>query len=101
MQTTDWYREQDICKHFNLLTNKEKQVLLFIAKGFCTKDIATALELKLREVEMHRYNIKLKLKVRSNKVLVKGIDTFIYFDFDREDGDLCENVNKLSKISKN
>jgi FixJ family two-component response regulator len=52
------------------LSSIEGQVLSLIAHGFCSKEIGKILQLKLREVEMHRYNIKLKLNASTNKELV-------------------------------
>jgi DNA-binding CsgD family transcriptional regulator len=54
---------------FEILNQKEKQVLYLIGSGFASKSICTILQLKLREVAMHRYNIKLKLRIRTNKEL--------------------------------
>jgi len=53
--------------NIELFNHKERQIMSLIAAGFCGKEIGLILHLKLREVEMHRYNIKLKLNTRTQK----------------------------------
>jgi two-component system nitrate/nitrite response regulator NarL len=47
------------------LTNREREVLLFIAEGFSNKEIATQLDIGVRTVETHRERIMRKLDIHS------------------------------------
>jgi DNA-binding CsgD family transcriptional regulator len=67
-----------------MLNSREREILSFILLGLSTKEISSVLHLKLREIEMHRYNIKLKLNIRTNKelisqmhILYKSVSVFI------------------------
>lgn len=52
-----------------VLTNQEKRVLTFIAKGLSNKLIARELDISVRTAETHRRNIKRKLKLSSTAEL--------------------------------
>ncbi|MBE7440194.1 MAG: response regulator transcription factor [Spirochaetales bacterium] len=54
-----------------LLTDREKDILRLISKGFKNKEIAAELELSIRTVEFHRANIKGKLQSGNTMELVK------------------------------
>lgn len=43
------------------LTNREREVLDMVSRGWASKDIATALELSLRTIDVHRAHIAAKL----------------------------------------
>ena len=60
-QTTDSY---------DLLTDREKQVLQLLAEGKTNKDVATALGLGLSTVETHRMNLMQKLDLHNTAELV-------------------------------
>jgi two-component system nitrate/nitrite response regulator NarL len=47
------------------LTNREREVLLYIADGFSNKEIATQLNIGVRTVETHRERIMRKLEIHS------------------------------------
>jgi two-component system nitrate/nitrite response regulator NarL len=47
------------------LTNREREVLLYIADGFSNKEIATQLDIGVRTVETHRERIMRKLDIHS------------------------------------
>jgi two-component system nitrate/nitrite response regulator NarL len=47
------------------LTNREREVLLYIAEGFSNKEIATQLDIGVRTVETHRERIMRKLDIHS------------------------------------
>jgi DNA-binding NarL/FixJ family response regulator len=52
------------------LTDREFEVFQFIAQGKGTRDIAEKLHLSVKTVEVHRANIKAKLKLKSASELV-------------------------------
>jgi DNA-binding NarL/FixJ family response regulator len=47
------------------LTNREREVLLYIAEGFSNKEIACQLNIGVRTVETHRERIMRKLDIHS------------------------------------
>lgn len=49
----------------NKLSPRERQVMLYVAKGKLNKVIAAELDISMRTVEVHRANVFDKLKVRS------------------------------------
>jgi DNA-binding NarL/FixJ family response regulator len=53
------------------LTHRESQVLLLVAEGKSNKEIADALEISVRTVEMHRHNLRSKIGVQSTAELVQ------------------------------
>jgi len=53
-------------KHSNL-SSKEIQVCSLIKEGRTTKEIATILNVSIKAVEFHRYNIRKKLRLTRNK----------------------------------
>lgn len=53
-----------------MLSDREKQVLQLIVKGYNNKEIAARLFLSPYTVETHRKNIRLKLKVKNTSELV-------------------------------
>ena len=54
------------------LTNREKEVLVLVAGGFCNKEIASNLNVGVRTVETHRERIMRKLSIHS----VAGLTRF-------------------------
>jgi FixJ family two-component response regulator len=54
-----------------LLTPREEEILLCLVDGEPSKAIASALDISLRTVEVHRANIMRKLKVRTMAELVR------------------------------
>jgi DNA-binding NarL/FixJ family response regulator len=57
----------------NNLSNREIEIVQFIKKGKSSKEIAETLELSLRTVEAHRYNILHKLKLKNTASLISFI----------------------------
>lgn len=53
------------------LTDREREVLILLARGLSTKEIAATLEIGARTVETHRSNLMRKLGVRSVAVLTQ------------------------------
>lgn len=55
----------------NILSKKEKEVLLLISEGLTTKDIAFKLFVSTRTIETHRANIIKKFEVKNTAELIK------------------------------
>ena len=53
------------------LTDREFEVFQLIGRGKGTKDIAETLHLSIKTVDVHRANIKMKLKLNSASELVR------------------------------
>lgn len=54
-----------------ILTEREKEILILIAKGLANKNIASKLNLSTRTVEHHRSNLTDKLGIKNTASLVK------------------------------
>jgi DNA-binding NarL/FixJ family response regulator len=57
----------------NTLSQREIQIISLIKKGFSSKEIAEALEISVKTVEVHRYNILKKLNLKNAAALVHFI----------------------------
>ncbi len=71
---TDYYvRSLDEAESSSLdiLTQREQQILKFIAGGAANKNIASRLKLSVRTVETHRANLSHKLGIKNTAGLVK------------------------------
>lgn len=55
---------------FDLLSDREKEVLTLIAKGFANKEIGEQLFISVKTVESHRSNLMGKLEMRTRPELV-------------------------------
>jgi len=55
----------------NRLSNKELEILILIAEGMTTKEIASKLFVSTRTIETHRANILKKLEVKNTAALIK------------------------------
>jgi len=55
---------------YNVLTNREREILHLVAKGLTNNEIANRLVLSPRTVEVHRANIMRKLKLQNHAQLV-------------------------------
>jgi DNA-binding NarL/FixJ family response regulator len=53
------------------LTRREREVLRLIAEGSTTKDIAVRLKISPKTAQVHRDNLKQKLKLRSTAAIVR------------------------------
>jgi DNA-binding NarL/FixJ family response regulator len=60
---------------FNTLSAREIDVIGFIKKGLSSKEIAQELNLSVKTVEVHRYNILKKLKLKNVAAMVNYINT--------------------------
>jgi len=58
----------------NSLSKRELEVVSHIRQGLSSKEIAQRLEISLKTVEVHRYNILKKLKLKNTAALVNFIN---------------------------
>lgn len=63
-------QRSDVRDSYDLLTEREKQVLQLLAEGKSNKDVATILSLGLSTVESHRLNLMKKLGLHNTAELV-------------------------------
>jgi DNA-binding NarL/FixJ family response regulator len=68
---------EDIGEHpdMNVLSRREIDVVKLIKEGMSSKEIALRLDISLKTVEVHRYNILKKLNLRNTVALVNFINT--------------------------
>jgi DNA-binding NarL/FixJ family response regulator len=53
------------------ISNRERQVLVCIAQGLMNKEIANQLHISVRTVEVHRLNLKKKLRINNSARLIR------------------------------
>jgi two-component system invasion response regulator UvrY len=58
----------------NALSQREIEIIAYIKKGFSSKEIADALHISVKTVEVHRYNILKKLNLKNAAALVNFIN---------------------------
>jgi two-component system invasion response regulator UvrY len=58
----------------NSLSQREIEIINFIRKGNSSKEIADALSISVKTVEVHRYNILKKLNLKNSASLVNFIN---------------------------
>lgn len=58
----------------NALTERELEIINFIKDGYSSKEIALALNISLKTVEVHRHNVLKKLKLKNSASLVNFIN---------------------------
>jgi DNA-binding NarL/FixJ family response regulator len=59
----------------NLLTQREIDIVQLIKEGLSSREIAEKLEISLKTVEVHRYNILKKLNLKNTAALVNFMNT--------------------------
>ena len=62
---------------FNTLSGKEIEVIGFVKKGCSSKEIAGVLNICVKTVEAHRYNILKKLNLKNTAAMVNYINTHL------------------------
>ena len=72
---------EDAQNGLNSLSQREIEIITFIKKGFSSKEIADALNISVKTVEVHRYNILKKLNLKNAAALVNYINNS-QLDFD-------------------
>ena len=58
----------------NALSQREIEIINFIKKGFSSKEIAESLDISVKTVEVHRYNVLKKLNLKNSAALVNYIN---------------------------
>jgi DNA-binding NarL/FixJ family response regulator len=58
----------------NALTEREIEIINLIKEGHSSKEIAAALNISLKTVEVHRHNVLKKLKLKNSASLVNFIN---------------------------
>ena len=66
--------EEESPTDMNNLSRRELDIIKLIKEGMSSKEIAVQLEISLKTVEVHRYNILKKLKLRNTAALVNFIN---------------------------
>ena len=56
------------------LSQREIEIINFIKRGFSSKEIAESLDISVKTVEVHRYNILKKLNLKNSAALVNYIN---------------------------
>jgi DNA-binding CsgD family transcriptional regulator len=56
---------------FDLLTDREREVLKLLADGYSSKELAARLTLSIKTVDAHKYNLMRKLDIHNRADLVK------------------------------
>lgn len=64
----DWFRPEDYSSD---LTDRQREVLVLLAKGRSTRHIAQELDISMKTVEFHKANITRKLGVHTTSDLIK------------------------------
>lgn len=59
----------------NVLSRRELDIVQLIKEGLSSKEIATKLDISLKTVEVHRYNVLKKLNLKNTAPLVNFINT--------------------------
>ncbi len=63
-------KQQNLTDSYDLLTDREKEVLQLLAEGKSNKEVATLLDLSLYTVETHRSNLMQKLGLHNTAEIV-------------------------------
>jgi two-component system invasion response regulator UvrY len=58
----------------NSLSQREIEIINYIKKGFSSKEIAESLDISVKTVEVHRYNVLKKLNLKNSAALVNYIN---------------------------
>ncbi|MBK5256236.1 MAG: response regulator transcription factor, partial [Vicinamibacteria bacterium] len=56
---------------YDLLTDREREVMKLLADGFSSKELANRLGLSVKTVDAHKYNLMRKLEIHNRADLVK------------------------------
>jgi len=59
----------------NALSKREMEIILYVKKGLLSKEIAEEMNISIKTVEVHRYNILKKLNLKNAAALVNFINT--------------------------
>ncbi|MFD1359343.1 response regulator [Fictibacillus halophilus] len=64
------HMKQDVSDSYSLLSDREKEVLTLIAKGYSNKEIAEKLIISVKTVETHKSKVMEKLQMKTRPELV-------------------------------
>jgi two-component system, NarL family, response regulator NreC len=64
-------RGPERCSRLGSLTKREREILKMLAEGHSVKDIATFLDLSVKTVEAHKFNLMRKLDIHNKAQLVQ------------------------------
>jgi DNA-binding NarL/FixJ family response regulator len=67
--------EEKTTQDINALSRRELDIVQLIREGLSSKEIATKLDISLKTVEVHRYNVLKKLNLKNTASLVNFINT--------------------------
>ena len=56
---------------YDLLSNREREILVLLAEGASLKDVATHLNLSVKTVDAHKYNLMRKLDIHQRSDLIR------------------------------
>jgi two-component system response regulator NreC len=56
---------------WNVLSQRQREILLFLAEGFSYKEIGARLHLSVKTVDTHKYNLMRKLNIQSRAGLIR------------------------------
>lgn len=68
--------EDNIRPDMNSLSKRELDIVKLIKEGMSSREIALELDISLKTVEVHRYNILKKLNLKNTAALVNFINTY-------------------------
>ena len=69
---------KNISKKQEQLTNKEAQLMKYISDGFSSKEIARKNNCSVNTVNVHKFNMKMKLNIKSNAELFRYSTSLAY-----------------------
>jgi two-component system nitrate/nitrite response regulator NarL len=69
---------KNISKKQEQLTNKEVQLMKYISDGFSSKEIARKNNCSVNTVNVHKFNMKMKLNIKSNAELFRYSTSLVY-----------------------
>ena len=61
----------DFKESYDLLSDREREILVFLAEGLSLKEIATKLDLSVKTVDAHKYNLMRKLDLHDRSELIR------------------------------
>jgi two-component system invasion response regulator UvrY len=62
-------------KGLEVLSAREKDIIKFLVKGLSSKEVAEAMDISSKTVEVHRYHILKKLNLKNTAALVNYVNT--------------------------
>jgi two-component system nitrate/nitrite response regulator NarL len=69
---------KNISKKQEQLTDKEVELMKYISDGFSTKEIASKNNCSVNTVNVHKFNVKMKLNIKSNAELFRYSTSLAY-----------------------